>query len=154
MRRKRRTIAGCLGVSVLALAAGAVLLALNRTAVVRYLDETLAAQSERADATLFRLGEVLSIRAELKSEYGSEPEVTYDRDAEGRTLRIEFKALDLPPGSPVAERAREIAAFAIGKTEKADRVDAIEVRLPTAPGEVGSFRFSPAALGPATTLPR
>jgi len=72
---------------------------LNWDAVFRHLGEALDVQTQRTKATLFRLGEVMSISAELMSKYGTEPDVTYSKGTDGRILSITLSDYQLPEES-------------------------------------------------------
>jgi hypothetical protein len=88
-------------------------------------------QAEKTQATLFRWGEVLSIRAELKDRYGAEPDVTYETSTSDRTLAIRFTNYQVPDQVTTEAHAREVAAFAIGKTKKVKEIDAVKVLFQT-----------------------
>ncbi len=141
MKGKKSLVAGCLGIIGLVLAAVGALVALNWDAVSSHLRETLEVQTERTQATLFRLGEVMSISAELKSEYGTEPDVTYSTGTDGRILIVTLSDYELPVGVTAKDHALEIAAFAIGKTKKSEEIDVVEVLFQTSAG-LESFSFA------------
>ena len=142
MQRKKRVVVGCLSIVGLVLAGVGTLVALNWDAVSRHLGETLDVQTERTKATLFRLGELMSISADLKSEYGTEPDVTYSTGTDGRILRITFSDYQLSDEVTTKDHAREIAAFAIGKTKKFEEIDTVEVLFQTSAGGLESFSFA------------
>ena len=142
MQRKRRVVVGCLSIVVLVLAGVGMLVALNWDAVLRHLGETVDAQAERTKATLFRLGELMSISTELKSEYGTEPDVTYRAGTDGRILGITFSDYQLPEEVTARDHAREIAVFAIGETKKFEEIDRVEVLFQTSSGGLESFSFA------------
>jgi hypothetical protein len=129
------------------------LVALNWDTVSKALD----AQTERTEATLFRLGELMSIKAELKTEYGTEPNVTYNTGDGDRILRITFSDYHLPEEPTAADHAREIAAFATAKTKKFEQIDTVEVlfQISVKKGGIettsnsGSYRFALDELMPA-----
>ena len=127
MSMPNRTILGCLGVISLALVGTGTLVVLNWDTVSKNLTTALDTQAERTQATLFRWGELMSIGAELKVQYGAEPDVTYDTSTRDRTLNIRFSNYQLPEQVTIEGHAREIAAFAIGKTTKFQQVDAVTV---------------------------
>ena len=137
MRMTRRGVAGWLGAIGLVLVGIGTLVALNWDAVSRSVGEGLDAQAERTKATLFRLGELMSISAELKREYGVEPDVTYGTETAARVLYIDFGSYQLPAGVIAEGHAGEIAAFAIGKTTKLEEIEAVEVQF-----ESESFSFA------------
>ena len=140
-----KVVLGCVGVIGLILAGIGTLVALNWDAVSKDLDEALLTQTERTQATLFRMGELMSISAELKAQYGTDPDVAYDTDTGDRILRISFNNYQLPGNVSTKAHAREIAAFAIGKTTKLEQIDAVTVRFHGS--EPYSFRLG--ALMPA-----
>jgi hypothetical protein len=111
-------VVGGLSIIGLVLAAAAAVVAVNWDAVFRHFGDALTAQTERTNATLFRLGEVMSISAELKSEYGTEPDVIYSTSSDGRILSISLSDYQLPEQVTAKDHAREIAAFAVGKSKK------------------------------------
>jgi hypothetical protein len=121
-----------IGVIVLALVGAGTLVVSNRD-----LSKNLA---EKTQATLFRWGELMSISAELKRQYGAEPDVTYDSSTRDRTLSICFNNYRLPEQETPEGHAREIAAFAIGKTTKSKQIDAVRV-LFQSPGS-GPYTFA------------
>jgi len=127
MNMLNRTILGCLGVISLALVGTGTLVFLNRDTVSKNLIEAWDTQAGRTQATLFRWGELMSISAELKVQYGAEPDVTYDTSTSDRTLNICFSNYELPEQVTTEGHAREIAAFAIGKTTKFEQIDAVRV---------------------------
>ena len=96
MSMPTRAILGCLGVIGLVLAGIGTLVVLNWDVVSKTLAEASATQAQRTEATLFRLGEVMSISAELKAQYGAEPDVTYDTATGDRVLSISFSNYQLP----------------------------------------------------------
>jgi hypothetical protein len=127
MRMSNRTLLLCLGVISLALVAMGTLVFLKRDTVFKSLFDAWDTQAEKTQATLFRWGEVMSIRAELKDRYGAEPDVTYDTSTSDRTLAICFTNYQLPDQVTPEGHAREVAAFAIGKTTKSKEIDAVTV---------------------------
>ena len=133
MSAKNRVVWGCLGVIGLVLVGLGTLVALNFDAVSKNFAEAVATQSESTQATLFRWGELMSISAELKSHYGVEPDVAYETGTGDRVLSISFSDYRLPGGATAEGHAREIAAFALGKTAKSDQIDRIEVSFLTPP---------------------
>ncbi len=141
MKGKKRVVAGFLGIITLVLAAVGTLVALDWDAVSSHLGEILELQTERTQTTLFRLGEVMSISAELKSEYGADPDVTYSKGTDGRILSVTLSDYELPEGVTAKDHAREIAAFAIGKTKKSEEIDVVEVLFQTSAG-LESFSFA------------
>ena len=104
------------------------------------------AVSNDLQATLFRLGELMSISAELKTEYGAEPDMAYDTGSGGRVLSITFSDYQLPQEVTAKDHAREIAAFAIGKTTKFEQIDTVNVLFTGSPE---SFSFALDELMPA-----
>jgi hypothetical protein len=150
MSMQNRTILGCLGVISLALVGTGTLVFLKRDTVVKNLIEAWDTQAERTQATLFRWGELMSISAELKVQYGAEPDVTYETSTSDRTLNICFTNYQLPEQVTTEGHAREIAAFAIGKTTKFEQIDAVKVvfQHPSRKGGVegtdgtGSYTFA------------
>ncbi len=104
------------------------------------------AVSNDLQATLFRLGELMSISAELKAEYGAEPDMAYDTGSGGRILSITFSDYQLPQEVTAKDHAREIAAFAIGKTTKFEQIDTVKVLFASSSG---SFSFALDELMPA-----
>jgi hypothetical protein len=140
--RKKRVVVGCLSIVGLILAVMGALAVLNWDAVFRHLGETLDVQTERTRTTLFRLGEVMSIGAELRSEYGTEPDVTYNTSNESRVLGITLGNYQLPEEVTAKDHAREIAVFAIGRTKKFKEIDMVEVRFETSAGGLELFGFT------------
>lgn len=136
MNNSKRAAVGCLGMLGLTLVAGA-LLVLNRDRIAAALD----AQAPRARATLFRLGEVMSISAALKEEYGLDLDAGYVTSTGSRILRITCTDCDLPEETTVEARARGIAVAAIGKTTKLDQIDSVEIVFRTSDAE-GDAEFS------------
>jgi len=102
---------------------GGALVVLNRDRVAAALD----ARAEGARATLFRLGEVMSISAALKAEYDLELDAGYVTSTGSRILRITCTGCDLPEETTLQAHARGIAVAAIGKTTKLDQIDAVEI---------------------------
>ena len=154
MQRKKRVVVGCLSIVGLVLAGVGTLVALNWDAVSRHLGETLDVQTERTKATLFRLGELMSISAELKSEYGTEPAVSYSTGTDSRILSINLSDYQLPEEVSAKDHAREIAAFAIGRTQKFEEIDKVEVLFQTSAGRLESFSFALDELMSAPPIPR
>jgi len=142
VQRKKRLIVGCLGIIGVTLAVTGTLIALNWDAVSRHLGQTLDEQTEKTKATLFRLGELMSISAELKTEYGIEPDVTYETGADDRVLSITLSDYRLPEEETAKQHAREIAVFAIGKTKKFEEIDRVEVLFQTSADDLESFSFA------------
>jgi hypothetical protein len=142
MSMPTRTILGGLAVISLALVGAGALVVLRWDTV----SKNLAEQSRKTQVTLFRWGELMSIGAKLKDRYGAEPEVTYDTSTRDRTLDICFSNYQLPDQVPVEGHAREIAAFAIGKTKKSKQIDAVRVlfKNPSRKGgvEAGPYTFA------------
>jgi hypothetical protein len=138
-----RTILGCLAVISLALVGTGTLVFLKWDTVSKNLIEAWDTQAERTEATLFRWGELMSISAELKDQFGAESDVTYDTSTSDRTLDIRLSNYRLPEQVTVEGHAREIAAFAIGKTTKFKQIDAVRVLFQN-PGmkEGGSYTFA------------
>jgi hypothetical protein len=132
LNTSKRAAVGCLGMLGLTLVGGA-LLVLNRDRVAVALD----AQAERGRATLFRLGEVMSISAALKEEYGLELDAGYVTSTGSRILRITCTDCDLPEETTAEAHARGIAVATIGKTTKLDQIDSVEIvfRLSDAEGD-------------------
>ena len=122
-----------LGVIGLALVGAGTLVVSNRD-----LSKNLA---EKTQTTLFRWGELMSIGAELKRQYRAEPEVTYDTSSSDRTLSICFSNYRLPERVTPEGHAREIAAFAIGKTTKFEQIDAVKVLFQSPDGS-GPYTFA------------
>jgi len=137
MSMPNRTIFGCFSVISLALVGTGTLVFLNWDTVSKNLTEAWDTQGERTQATLFRWGELMSISAELKVRYGAEPDVTYDTSTSDRTLGICFRNYQLPEQVTTEGHAREIAAFAIGKTAKFDQIDAVTVLFQDPPRKGG-----------------
>ena len=131
MSTTNRVVLGCLGMVGLVVIGLGTLVALNWDAVSKDFGQALDAQAERTKATLFRLGELMSISAELKTEYGTEPDVVYNTGTAGRILSITFSNHKLPEEVTAKGHAREIAAFAIGKTTKFEEIDAVRVLFKT-----------------------
>ena len=118
----KRAAVGCLGMLGLILVVG-VLVVLNRDRVAAALD----AQTERAQATLFRVGEVLSISAALKEKYGLKLDAGYVTSTGSRILRITCTDCVLPPRTTAEAHARGIAVAAVGETTKLDQIDTVEI---------------------------
>ena len=129
MSLSNRTIFGCLAVISLALVGTGALVLVNWGTISKNLTEALRTSSERTQTTLFRWGELMSLSAELKRRYGAEPDVTYDTSTSVRTLGIRFGNYQLPEQATAEGHAREIAAFAIGKTKKFEQIDAVRVQF-------------------------
>jgi hypothetical protein len=119
------------GVIGLVLVGVGMLVVVNWDAVSRNLGESLDTQARRTEATLFRLGELMSISAALKAQYGVEPDVSYETSTGDRILGISFSTYSLPGSVTTEAHAREIAAFAIGKTTKFEQIDAVNVLFQT-----------------------
>ena len=111
----------------LALVGAGALALLNFDTVSKNLTEALGISAERTQAALFRWGELMSIGAELKRRYGTEPDVTYDTSTRDRTVTISFGKYRLPEQVTTEGHAREIAAFAVGTTTKFEQIDAVRV---------------------------
>jgi hypothetical protein len=141
MSMPNRTILGCLGVISLALVGTGTLVFLKRDSVSKNLIKAWDTQAERTQATLFRWGELMSISAELKVQYGAEPDVTYDTSTSDRTLDICFTNYQLPEQVTTEGHAREIASFAIGKTTKFEQIDAVRVLFQNPSGK-DSYTFA------------
>jgi hypothetical protein len=122
LNTSKRAAVGCLGLLGLTLVGGA-LVVLNRDRVATSLD----AQAERARATLFRLGEVMSISTALKAEYGLTLDAGYVTSTGSRILRITCTDCGLPRDTSAEALARGIAVAAIGKTTKLDQIDTVEI---------------------------
>ena len=143
MSTTTRVFLGCLGLVGLVVVAVGTLAVLNWDAVSKNVAEALDAQSERTRATLFRLGELMSLSAELEAEYGAKPDTSYDTGTGSRVLSIAFSKYQLPRGVAAQDHAREIAAFAIGKTPRFDQIDVVEVLFQTsANSNSGSYGFA------------
>ena len=127
MSMSTRTILGCLGVISLALVGTGTLVFLNWDTVSKNLTEAWDTRARNTQAKLFRWGELMSISAELKVRYGAEPDMAYDTSTSDRTLSIGFSNYQLPEQVTAEAHAREIAAFAIGKTTKFEQIDAVRV---------------------------
>jgi len=123
----KREVLGCLGVIGLVLVGTGTFVVLNWDTVSKNLDEALDKQAGRTQTTLFRLGELMSIGAELKAQYGTEPDLAYDTGTGDRILSISFSNYPLPEEATAKGHAREIAVFAIGKTTKFEQIDAVKV---------------------------
>ena len=148
MSMPSRTILLSLGVTGLALVGTGTLFFLNRDSVSKNLVKAWDTRAEKTQATLFRWGELMSIGAELKDRYGAEPDVTYDTSSADRTLGIRFTNYRIPDRVTTEAHAREIAAFAIGKTTKFKQVDAVTV-LFQSPSRTGSVEATDGS-GPYT----
>jgi len=142
MNMPNRPVLGCLGVIGLALIGTGALVVLNRQAVFKHLAEAWDMQVDRTQATLFRWGELMSISSELKARYGAEPDVTYDTSTRDRTLRIRFSTDPFPERGTTEAHAREIAAFAVGKTKKLEQIDAVRVQFQGVETTDGSASFT------------
>jgi hypothetical protein len=129
MSLSNRTIFACLGVIGLALVGTGALVIVNWRTISKNLTEALATSSERTQTTLFRWGELMSLGAELKRQYGAEPDVTYDTSTSVRTLGIRFSSYQSPEQVTTDRHAREIAAFAIGRTKKFEQIDVVRVQF-------------------------
>ena len=84
----------------------------------------------------------MSISAELKSEYGTKPDVTYSTGTDGRILSITLSDYGLPEEVAATDHAREIASFAIGTTKKFEEIDVVEVLFQTSVDDLESFSFA------------
>ena len=153
MQQKTTVVVGSLSIVGLVLVGVGTLVALNWDAVSTRLGETLEMQSKRTQATLFRLGELMSISAELKAEYGTESDVSYGTDTGSRILSINLSDYELPKEVTAKYHAREIAAFAIGRTKKSKEIDNVEVLFQTSAGDLESFSFALDELMPAPPHP-
>jgi hypothetical protein len=131
MKMTRRVVLGWLGAIGLTVVGTGTLIVLNWEDVSRNLGEALDTRAQRIQATLFRWGEVMSIGAALKVEYGAEPDVAYDTDTGDRILSIAFSDYPLPDNVTTTGHAREIAAFAVGKTTKFEQIDMVTVLFRT-----------------------
>ena len=131
---KRAVVAG-LGMLGLILVGGT-LVVLNRHRVAAALNT----QIERTQATLFRLGEVMSVSSALKAEYGLKFDAGYITSTGVRILRITCTDCDLPRETTAEAHARGIAVAAIGKTTKLDQIDTVEIvfRLSADEGGAGT----------------
>src|SRR5262245_34760195 len=116
---KRIALIG-LGVIGLALVGAGTLVFLN-PALCKRLIAAYDTQAEKTETALFRWGELMSLSAEMKKQYGAKPEVTYETSNGDRTLNIAFSNDPLPAQTAIDGHAREIAAFAVGKTKKIGR---------------------------------
>jgi hypothetical protein len=128
---------------------GGTLLVLNRDRVAAGLD----ARAEGTRATMFRMGEVMSIGAALKEEYGLKLDAGYITSTGSRILRITCTDCDLPPETAAAAYARGIAVAAIGKTTELDQIDTVEIvfRRSAEEGDAetaGSFSYTLEELSP------
>jgi hypothetical protein len=137
MNMLNRTILGSLGVISLALVGTGAVVFLNRDTTPKNLIAAWDTQAERIQATLFRWGELMSISAELKVHFGAAPDVTYDTSTSDRTLNIRFGNYQLPGQVTTEGHAREIAAFAIGKTTKSKQIDVVRVLFQDPSGKEG-----------------
>ena len=135
-------VLGCLGMIGLTLVGVGTLLALNWDAVSRNFVEALDAQSKKTKATLFRLGELMSMSAAMNAEYGSEPDMTYSTSAGVRILSITFSDYQVPKEVTAQEHAREMAAFAVGETKKFEEIDEVRVLFQTSTGHVESYSYA------------
>jgi hypothetical protein len=135
----------------LALVGAGALALLNFDTVSKNLTGALDTSAEKTQATLFRWGELMSIGAEVKRQYGTEPDVTYDTSTSDRTLTISFSNYRLPEQVTTGGHAREIAAFAIAKTTKFEQIDAVTVvfRNPSATDGSGPYTFALGDLMPS-----
>ena len=122
LNTSKRAALGCAAILGLILVGG-VLLVLNRDRVVA----AWHAQAEGTRATLFRLGEVMSISAALKAEYGLKLDAGYVTSTGSRILRITCTDCELPPETTAEAHARGIAVAAVGKTTKLDQIDTVEI---------------------------
>lgn len=141
MSTKEQMALGCLGIAGLALVGVVAMVALNWDATREALD----VQGKKTQATLFRLGELASIGSELKAEFGTKPEVTYETVGDDRVLGIAFDNYPLPEDAAAESHAREIAIFALEKTTKHDQIDTIDVSFQGS----GPYRFTLDELIPA-----
>jgi hypothetical protein len=138
LNTSKRVALGCLGILGLSLL-GATLVVLNRDRVAAAME----VQAEKARATMFRLGEVMSISTALKEEYGLELDAGYVTSTGSRILRITCTDCDLPQDTTAESHARGIAVAAIGNTTKLDRIDTVEI----------VYRFSAEEGGAETSEP-
>ncbi|MDH3628711.1 MAG: hypothetical protein OEV00_13920 [Acidobacteriota bacterium] len=143
---KARRVIGCLGFGALFVVGLGVFVAWNWDAVSTRFSQAVSAQSEKTRTTMFRVGELASIGAQLESEYGTKPEMSYDAGENGRTLGISLMDHFVPDGATPESHAREIAKFAIGQTKKADEIDAVEVRIQSLAGDPTSHAYAIADL--------
>ena len=111
-------------------------------------------RKERARATLFRLGEVMSISSALKAEYGLKLDAGYVTSTGSRILRITCTDCDVPEETTAEAFVRGIAAAAIGNTTKLDQIDTVEIVFRLSSEESGaetpgpySFRLEELARG-------
>ena len=84
-------------------------------------------QTEKAQKALFRAGELGSIGARIKSEYGAKPDLTYHTETEGQVLSITWTDYPIPNGVATEDHARELAVFSLQQTKKVKQIDVIEV---------------------------
>ncbi len=77
------------------------------------------------------MGELMSMTAELRARYGSEPDMAYNTHTGVRILSITFGDYQLPETVTAEIHARQIAAFAIGTTTKLQAIDEVEVLFET-----------------------
>jgi len=152
MSMPSRTILGLGAISLALVATGALLV--NWRTVFENVIAAWDTQAEKTQVTLFRWGELMSISAELKDQFGAEPNVTYDTSTKDRTLDIRFVDYQLPEQATIEEHAREIAVFAIAKTKKSKQIDAVRVifGVESADGS-RSYTFALADLMPSPARP-
>ena len=137
MSMPNRATLGWLGVVGVALVGAGTLVVLKWDTVSKNVIEAYDTQAEKTEAALFRWGELMSISAELKDRYGAEPDVTYDTSSSDRTLAICFTNYQLPEQVTTEAHARDVAAFAIGKTTKLKQLDAVRVQFRNASRKEG-----------------
>jgi len=125
MNAKIKIILGCV-VGLVLLCVGS-FVALNWDTVSTNVAEALDAQTERTKVTFFRLGELMSIGVAVKDEYGVEPDMAYDVEEGGRILSVSFSDYRLPEDVTAEAHARDIAAFAVGRTKKFEEIDVVKV---------------------------
>ena len=142
MSMPNRTIFRRLGVISLALVGTGALFVLNFDTVSKNLTEALDTSAERTQSTLFRWGELMSISAALKRQYGAEPDVTYDTSTSVRTLNICFSNYPLPEQVTTEGHARELAVFAVGATTKFEQIDAVRVLFQNPSDGSGPYTFA------------
>ena len=133
MSKIKRVFLVGLGVMALAGVGLGTLATLNWDTVSGDVSRVLEEQTEKAQITLFRLGELMSIGARLNEEFGSKPEMDYQTGSGRRLLRIAFTDYELPEQTIAEDHAREIAVFAVAATTKSDEIDAVSVSFPTGP---------------------
>ena len=80
--------------------------------------------------------------------------MSYSTGTDGRILSITLSDYKLPEEVTAKDHAHEIAAFAIGRTQKSEEIDRVEVIFQTPAGGLEAFSFELDDLLSAPPIPR